>query len=89
MIRCDQCDNRIIPGWSYCAYCGYPQTGEGLEAAQREITERLQTKETIAKLAREIGVLRSAAEYHAGEGVAEASFWEDHFSKPKNPTGAT
>jgi hypothetical protein len=47
MIRCDQCDNRVISGWKWCPYCGYPQTNEGVEAAQRELTVRQQGQQPI------------------------------------------
>lgn len=60
MIRCDQCDNRIIAGWLFCPYCGYPQSDEGIEAAQRELSSRQQAQAEIYRLS-----------YHAGEGVTE------------------
>lgn len=56
--RCDQCDNRVIKGWGFCAYCGWPLTDEGLEKAQREISERIQAKEIISKFSRAISLMR-------------------------------
>lgn len=67
MIRCDQCDNGIIAGWLFCPYCGYPQSDEGIEAAQRELTERQQAQAEIYRLSKKV----AAPEYHAGEGVTE------------------
>jgi hypothetical protein len=40
MRRCDQCDNRIIKGWGFCPYCGWPLTDVGLDNAQREISAK-------------------------------------------------
>lgn len=62
MIRCDQCDNRIIAGWHFCPYCGHPQTDEGIEEAQRALTERQQAQEVIYRLSRENAALRSGTE---------------------------
>lgn len=65
MIRCDQCDNRVIAGWHFCPYCGYPQTDEKIAEAQREITTRQQMQATIDRLSSQF------PKYHAGEGVSE------------------
>ena len=86
MIRCDQCDNGMIAGWLFCPYCGYPQSDEGIEAAQRELTARQQAQAEIYRLSKKLAEL---PQHHADEGVADSLFWEEHFSKPKKPTGAT
>ena len=86
MIRCDQCDNGMIAGWLFCPYCGHPQTDEGIEAAQRELTARQQAQAEIYRLSKKLAEL---PQRHADEGVADSLFWEEHFSKPKKPTGAT
>lgn len=67
MIRCDQCDNGMIAGWLFCPYCGHPQTDEGIEAAQRELTARQQAQAEIYRLSKK----SAAPEYNAGEGVTE------------------
>ena len=79
MIRCDQCDNGMIAGWLFCPYCGYPQSDEGIEAAQRELTARQQAQAEIYRLSKKL----AEQPHHADEGVADSSFWEEHFSKPK------
>ena len=66
-IRCDQCDNRVIAGWCFCPYCGYPQTDAGIEEAQRALTERQQAQEKIYRLSMQL----ADRPYHAGEGVTE------------------
>ena len=50
VIRCDKCDNRVIKGWSFCAYCGRALTMERWEEVQREINERIQAEQRIADL---------------------------------------
>ena len=57
MIRCDQCDNRVIRGWSFCAYCGYPQTDSGIQTAQREIAARDRLKSNLRHWREECGKL--------------------------------
>ena len=52
MIRCDQCDNGMIARWLFCPYCGHPQTDEGIEAAQRELTARQQAQAEIYRLSK-------------------------------------
>lgn len=65
MRRCDQCDNRVIQGWSFCAYCGYPQTDIGLQTAQREMTARDRLETNLRHWREECGKL------HAQLGAAE------------------
>lgn len=65
MIRCDQCDNGIIAGWLFCPYCGYPQSDEGIEAAQRELTARQQAQAEIYRLS------KKSAEQHKQESNDE------------------
>jgi len=67
MSRCDQCDNGLIAGWLFCPYCGYPQSDEGIEAAQRELAERQQAQAEIYRLSK----LIASPPYHAGEGTTE------------------
>ena len=67
MVRCDQCDNGMIAGWSFCPYCGYPQTDEGVEAAQRELTARQQVQAEIYRLSKAV----AERPYNPGEGVSE------------------
>jgi hypothetical protein len=62
MIRCDQCDNRIIQGWSFCAYCGYPQTDMGVKEAQRDISERDRLQTDLRHWREECGKLHSQLE---------------------------